>query len=34
MKLLKGLCKKLEGEKNGSFQFMDGIGSLGKKTKY
>jgi hypothetical protein len=31
MKLLKGLCKKLEGAKNGTFQFMDGIGSLEEK---
>jgi hypothetical protein len=34
MKLLKGLCRKLEGAKIGTFQFMDGIGSLGEKTKY
>jgi len=28
MKWLEGLCKKLEWAKNGTFQFMDGIGYL------
>jgi hypothetical protein len=31
MKLLEGLCKKLELEKKGTFQFIDGIGSLETK---